>query len=143
MSNDAWLPLFVYGTLKRGEAREGKWPFLPLKVSPATTRAALYDLGPYPALGPGSDVVAGELWFLAEEHVAETLRQFDAIEGYQQGGPDLYVRRVIECCDEEGQTHQAYAYFYANPHWLLGGRRISRQGDGVCRWSARNQRNCQ
>jgi gamma-glutamylcyclotransferase (GGCT)/AIG2-like uncharacterized protein YtfP len=130
------LPLFVYGTLKRGESREGKWPYSPVKVVSATTRAALYDLGPYPAMGPGEDVVLGELWFLREEHVAETLRQFDAIEGYQQGGPDLYTRQVIECSDADGQTHRAYAYFYANPHWLLSGRRMTANGDGLCRWSA-------
>jgi gamma-glutamylcyclotransferase (GGCT)/AIG2-like uncharacterized protein YtfP len=133
------LPLFVYGTLKRGESREGKWPFAPLQVSPATTQAALYDLGPYPALGPGDDVVAGELWFLREEDVAETLRQFDAIEGYQQGGPDLYVRRVIDCRDADGAIHQAYAYFYANPHWLLSGRRVSPNVEGLCRWSAQER----
>jgi gamma-glutamylcyclotransferase (GGCT)/AIG2-like uncharacterized protein YtfP len=137
MSDDASLPLFVYGTLKRGEAREGKWPFLPLQVLPATTRAALYDLGPYPAIGPGDDLVAGELWFLRDEDVAETLRQFDAIEGYQQGGPDLYVRKVIECRDDAGQTHQAFAYFYANPHWLVSGRRVAPAGDGCCQWTGK------
>jgi gamma-glutamylcyclotransferase (GGCT)/AIG2-like uncharacterized protein YtfP len=72
VSDDAPLPLFVYGTLKRGESREKKWPFPPVKVLPATTRAALYDLGPYPAIGPGDDTIVGELWFLREEDVAET-----------------------------------------------------------------------
>jgi gamma-glutamylcyclotransferase (GGCT)/AIG2-like uncharacterized protein YtfP len=129
------LPLFVYGTLKRGESREKKWPFPPVKVVAATTQAALYDLGPYPAIGPGDDVVAGELWFLHADHVAETLRQFDAIEGYQQGGPDLYVRQVVSCRDEDGQSHQAYAYFYANSHWLLSGRRMPPNDAGVCRWT--------
>jgi gamma-glutamylcyclotransferase (GGCT)/AIG2-like uncharacterized protein YtfP len=134
------LPLFVYGTLMRRGSREGKWPFPPLNVCAATTTAALYDLGPYPAMGPGDDTVAGELWFLQEEHLAETLRQFDAIEGYQQGGPDLYVRRVIDCLDESGTPHRAYAYFYANPHWLLSGRRIAPGDDGLCRWVARNSK---
>ena len=88
-------------------------------------------------MGPGDDCVVGELWFLQSEHVGETLRQFDAIEGYQQGGPDLYVREVIECRDDGGETHRAYAYFYANPHWLLSGRRVPPDDTGQCRWSAK------
>ncbi len=85
--------LFVYGTLKRGECRQERWPRPPVEVRAATLRAALYDLGPYPAIGTGEDLVAGELWFIAAEQMDETLRVLDEIEGFGQGGTDLYTRR--------------------------------------------------
>src|SRR5438093_3247250 len=44
------LPVFVYGTLKRGEERARCWPRSPERVVPATTQGRLYDLGTYPAL---------------------------------------------------------------------------------------------
>lgn len=135
--SDSSLPLFVYGTLKRGESRDKQWPFAPLKVCPATTCAALYDLGPYPAIGPGNDCVAGELWFVRDEHLAATLRQLDAIEGYQQGGPDLYVRRIITCSDNWGWSHRAYAYFFADARRLATFRRISPSPDGRCSWTGK------
>jgi gamma-glutamylcyclotransferase (GGCT)/AIG2-like uncharacterized protein YtfP len=47
------LPVFVYGTLKRGEVRAACWPREPVKVEEATVRGALFDLGDYPALVPG------------------------------------------------------------------------------------------
>ena len=55
------LPLFVYGTLKRGESREKKWPFPPVKVVAATTQAATTHV-----------VVAGEsLWSIARDRVGD------------------------------------------------------------------------
>lgn len=54
------LPIFVYGTLKRGEEREAMWPRWPVRVEAATTLGILYDIGPYPALAAGDDVVEGE-----------------------------------------------------------------------------------
>lgn len=129
------LPLFVYGTLKRGGVRETKWPHPPAEVRSATCRAALYDMGPYPAIGEGDDLVAGELWFLPPEHLDDTLAVLDEIEGFGQGGTDLYVRRIVECEDDAGQTQRAYTYFYANERWLLSGRRIPPGDDGLCRWT--------
>ena len=42
---------FVYGTLQQGEVRAPRWPYKPLRIEPAETTGALYDLGPY--LGRG------------------------------------------------------------------------------------------
>lgn len=128
--------LFVYGTLKRDGSRAGRWPQPPVEVRAATLRAALYDLGPYPAIGAGDDSVAGELWFIAAEHMVQTLRVLDEIEGFGQGGTDLYTRRVVECRDEQGEAHRAYTYFYADEHWLLASKRIEPGEDGLCRWRA-------
>ena len=44
MSDDLSLPLFVYGTLKRGESRAGKWPFPPVKVCPAAIHSSRQSL---------------------------------------------------------------------------------------------------
>src|SRR5687767_8797421 len=107
------LPIFVYGTLKRGEEREGKWPKRPTRVTMATTLGKLYDLGPYPALAQGDDVVAGELWHLAPLDVEQALKTLDAVEGVLPEGTGLYERRVVRCRNEAGQMMNAYAYFYA------------------------------
>ncbi|WP_164104190.1 gamma-glutamylcyclotransferase family protein [Candidatus Laterigemmans baculatus] len=89
--------VFVYGTLRRGQCREGCWPRPPLHVATGFVQAELFDLGPYPAILVGKDWVCGECWTLREEDVEETLRVLDAIEGFAQPGEDdLYVRRVVD-----------------------------------------------
>ena len=128
------IPIFVYGTLKRGEEREGMWPHAPSEVRFATTRAGLYDLGPYPALGDGDDLVAGELWFIAKQHMEHTLAVLDEIEGYHQRDDDLYLRRKVVCEEDAGDSHPAYTYFYA--HDLSHATRISPNADGLCVWTA-------
>ena len=130
------LPIFVYGTLKRGEEREQMWPHVPVKVSEGTLRAALYDLGPYPALGPGDDCVVGELWFVREEHLRRTLEVLDRIECFGQGGVDLYVRRVVDCQDAAGTLQRAYAYFYADEEALKDVPRVPSDQRGECVWTA-------
>jgi len=129
------LPIFVYGTLKRGEVREKNWPHRPVKVREATLTAALYDLGPYPAIGKGDDVVAGELWFVREEHMDATLAALDQIECYGQDDVDLYVRKIVECRDAGGDTHRAHTYFYANEAALPASRRVKPDAAGRCRWT--------
>lgn len=127
---------FVYGTLKRNERREHAWLYPPLSIVKATTHGRLFDLGSYPAMTVGQEVVEGEVWQVAEEHLQETLRTLDAIEGYvPAGNNNLYERRVVEyailCNDNafedaspekdahENDTqkkgsnvHQAWTYFY-------------------------------
>lgn len=128
--------VFVYGTLKRGQQRANLWPHAPLDVQVATLRARLFDLGPYPAIVEGNDLVEGELWFFQEGHFVPTLQRLDWIEGYAQpGGRDLYVRRVVECSGTNGQSVSAFAYFYANVDALPGdSRRVAASEDGRCRW---------
>jgi gamma-glutamylcyclotransferase (GGCT)/AIG2-like uncharacterized protein YtfP len=128
--------VFVYGTLQRGEERAGCWPHAPLAITPAVISAELYDLGLYPAIIPGNDRVAGELWELHPEQLAETLRVLDAIEGYYgQEVPNLYVRRVVASITEDGRTVPAFTYFYADT--VAAGKylRVRKNADGLCRWS--------
>jgi gamma-glutamylcyclotransferase (GGCT)/AIG2-like uncharacterized protein YtfP len=126
--------VFVYGTLMRGEQRAGMWPRPPLGVEPATIRAALYDLGPYPAITHGDDLVRGELWRLADADVTETLLALDQIECYGQGGVDLYIRRIVCCTTDCGETQPAHTYFIADPQTVNRGRRIPPGQEGWSHW---------
>lgn len=136
MSNEP-AAVFVYGTLMRGEQRAGMWPHPPHEVTPAVIRAALFDLGPYPAITVGDDPVRGELWRLLEPHMGATLRALDQIECFGQGGVDLYVRRVVECTTDDGRVHLAHTYFIADPAVLRRGRRVVPGAGGWSRWSAK------
>ena len=132
------LPIFVYGTLKRGEIREKRWPRRPLQILPAWTRGFLHDTGPYPAMVAGTDRVLGELWFVADEDLAETLRVLDRIECYGTGGVDLYVRVTVDCetlpaKELPGEQHLAYTYLYAED--ISRHVRVRPSADGYCRWS--------
>lgn len=131
------LPIFVYGTLKLGEERSCRWPYPPQSVEPAVTRAELYDLGPYPAILPGDDPVAGELWTLDPEHLDHTLRVLDEIECFGVDDVDLYVRRVIPCRTQEGREQFAYAYFLADSRAVANARRVRPDSSGVCCWTGR------
>lgn len=133
------LPIFVYGTLKRGEERARCWPHAPTSVIPATTLGTLYDLGPYPALTEGSDTVAGELWFIELSALRETLRVLDEIECYGNADVDLYERRIVPCHDMEGNLFRAYTYFLADRTQLNSARRPAPDRRGLYSWN-RNQR---
>lgn len=125
--------IFVYGTLQRGEEREACWPVLPLSIESAEARAAMYDVGEYPAIVPGDDRIAGELWHFRAEQMPETLKVLDAIEGFAQESTDLYRRQTINCQAELG-IYRAFAYFLAEPDLLNSAQRVIADKDGLCRW---------
>jgi gamma-glutamylaminecyclotransferase len=85
--------LFVYGTLKRGFAREDLMNGATFDGAAMTQRGyALYDLGEYPALVLGTDgVVHGEVYRVTPEH----LEALDRYEGY----PELYGREPVALAD--------------------------------------------
>ena len=129
------VAFFVYGTLKRGECREHCWPRPPLEILPGTIAAELYDLGPYPAIRPGNDRVLGEIWRVAGEDLAETVRILDEIEGFSGGANDLYVRRKVSATTTAGEKFQAWTYFFARDFGCTTARRIAPGTDGLCRWN--------
>lgn len=131
------LPIFVYGTLKRGQVRERMWPKEPVRVEVATTLGRLFDLGPYPALVSGDDVVEGELWHDSSDDIDETLQTLDEIEEVHPNGQGLYERRIVTCRNEAGQMLKAFAYFYARISELTGKTPIASGDDGRCRWPDR------
>lgn len=115
MTRPSISTLFVYGTLKVGQCRERCWPRQPVEIRAAWTYGELYDTGPYPALFPGDDMVAGQAWLFDPADLPAVLEQLDAIEEYRPGheATNLYNRQVIECFDRNGDSLKSYTYIYA------------------------------
>jgi gamma-glutamylcyclotransferase (GGCT)/AIG2-like uncharacterized protein YtfP len=79
-------------------------------------RAALFDVGLYPAAVPDADrQVRGEVHRMHDP--ASVLRSLDEIEGYQSNEPDtsLYVRVEAPVTLDEGTVESAWVYFYNAP----------------------------
>lgn len=133
--------VFFYGTLMTPFNRPGRQ-----KVSSKMTfagrgriRAALFDLGIYPAAVPSNDgsVVWGEIYELHDP--ATVLAALDEIEGYRASEPEqsLYVRELVDVTVSDGEAstipqspngrvQSAWAYFYNAP---LGGAQRIASGD--------------
>ena len=110
--------VFFYGTLMTPFNRTGRLR-LDQHISfkgRGTIRAALFDLGIYPAAVPASDSqVLGEVYELTEPVGA--LRALDELEGYRLGDPEtsLYTRTRAAVALEDGTTVDAWVYFYNAP----------------------------
>jgi gamma-glutamylcyclotransferase (GGCT)/AIG2-like uncharacterized protein YtfP len=126
--------VFVYGTLKRGECRARFWPHEPMRVESATIRGRLYDLGPYPALGPGEDVVRGEVWHLAPEHIGETLSSLDEVEGATRLKTAYYRRIVVSCRTDDGRDIDAWVYEFGDLNRLRDKPVVQPDARGECCW---------
>jgi gamma-glutamylcyclotransferase (GGCT)/AIG2-like uncharacterized protein YtfP len=109
--------VFFYGTLMSGFKRQGRQR-LDAKLTPVgrgSIRAALFDVGLYPAAIPASDaLVQGELHRMSDESV---LRDLDEIEGFRPEQPDasLYTRLETPVTLTDGRTESAWTYFYNAP----------------------------
>jgi gamma-glutamylcyclotransferase (GGCT)/AIG2-like uncharacterized protein YtfP len=111
--------VFFYGTLmtpfnRPGRQRvESKLAF----AGRGRIKAALFDLGIYPAAVPAVDdsTVAGEVYELLDP--ATVLGALDEIEGYRPNEPErsLYLRVMTDVTLDSGQSRQAWAYFYNAP----------------------------
>lgn len=94
------MPLFVYGTLLRGEPNHALIADAPF-LGPARTppRYELVDLGAFPALVPcGGTAVQGELYGLTPAELAAV----DELEGHP-----VYYRR-IQISTAEGRPVETY-----------------------------------
>jgi gamma-glutamylcyclotransferase (GGCT)/AIG2-like uncharacterized protein YtfP len=111
--------VFFYGTLMTPFNRPGRQ-----RVNSSMTfsgrgkiRAALFDLGIYPAAIPTDDgsVVWGEVYEMHDP--ATVLNALDEIEGYQPSEPEqsLYMRVLIDVTLDTGRVQAAWAYFYNAP----------------------------
>ncbi len=101
-----------------------------------TIRAALFDLGIYPAAIPVNDhsLVWGEVYETADPQAV--LAVLDEIEGHRPSEPDrsLYTRVLTAVTLEDGRVEQAWTYFYNAP---LGQARRIESGDYLEHLSAR------
>ena len=110
--------VFFYGTLMTPFNRTG-YLRLDSRLSfrgHGTIRAALFDLGIYPAAVPASDgQVTGEVYELSEPVAA--LRALDELEGYRPTDPEtsLYTRTRTRVAMDDGTSVDAWAYFYNAP----------------------------
>jgi len=110
--------VFFYGTLMTPFNRPGRQ-----RVSHKMTyagrgsiRAALFDLGIYPAAIPSDDShVWGELYEMLD--APAVLDALDEIEGYRAATPErsLYTRVLTDVTLDDGRTNPAWAYFYNAP----------------------------
>lgn len=88
------LHVFVYGTLRRGEANDiTRLRPAPRYLGQARMSGVLYDLGPYPGLVlGGADPVLGEVYAMPPE----LERQLDVIEEVAPVPSGEYTRRQVE-----------------------------------------------
>ncbi|MGI5341551.1 gamma-glutamylcyclotransferase family protein [Streptomyces sp. CA-181903] len=120
---EAPLPVFVYGTLRRGGVNYAA--FLRGRTAdevPARLAGAVLYEGPgYPfAVTAPAGEVRGELMTLAPAGHAAVLAALDELEGHRPGDPgSLYDRVVREVRTERGATVRAWVY--------LAGERIARR----------------
>jgi gamma-glutamylcyclotransferase (GGCT)/AIG2-like uncharacterized protein YtfP len=110
--------VFFYGTLMAAFERPGR-VLLERLLTPVGTgciRAALFDLGFYPAAVPAEDwQVWGEVHRMADAEAV--LSVLDEIEGYSAAEPDasLYTRSEFPVTLENGRSVEAWVYFYNAP----------------------------
>ncbi len=130
--------VFFYGTLMAPFNRAGR-----LRITPkltfkgrGTIRAALFDLGIYPAAIPADDnsTVWGETYEASEAE--SVLAVLDEIEGYRPNEPDrsLYMRVLADVTLEDGRVEKAWTYFYNAP---LGQAQRIVSGDYLVHLNAR------
>ena len=110
--------MFFYGTLMSGFKREGRSRLDALLELQGRgwIRAALFDLGIYPAAIPAADSkVRGEVHRMRD--AAAVLATLDEIEGYSPDEPDtsLYRRVEVDVTFDDGRMAIACTYFYNAP----------------------------
>lgn len=111
--------VFFYGTLMTPFNRPGRQRVTPQLsfVGRGTIRAALFDLGIYPAAIPTPDgsTVSGEVNEMLDATVV--LATLDEIEGYRASEPErsLYTRALTAVTLDDGQIVEAWSYFYNAP----------------------------
>ncbi|MET8678530.1 gamma-glutamylcyclotransferase family protein [Streptomyces sp. NPDC004647] len=111
------LPVFVYGTLRPGQAYHDR--FLGGRIAgeePGRMRGAVLYEGPgYPyAVADADGVIHGELITLASAHYDILLASLDELEEHAPGDPDnLYERVTREVLLAGGRTARAWVYLAA------------------------------
>jgi gamma-glutamylcyclotransferase (GGCT)/AIG2-like uncharacterized protein YtfP len=110
--------VFFYGTLMGGFDRPGRSRIDSKLIlqGRGSIRAALFDLGIYPAAVPASEsCVLGEIYRMVDS--ADVLDALDEIEGFHPDRHDdsLYLRVEAPVTFENGRVESAWVYFYNAP----------------------------
>lgn len=115
------LPVFVYGTLRRGEKNhlryfEGRIRFLGMAAARGELYVHLEEEYCYPCLLPGEGEVKGELVEPRPELYDLVLAELDALEDYDpRSDSGLYLRRPIDVLTEEGEAVRCWGYLWNGP----------------------------
>jgi len=110
--------VFFYGTLMAGfdRRRQAGIDDKLTYIGRGSIKAALFDLGLYPAAVPAPDrQVWGEIYEVTDSETA--LAALDVIEGFSPLQPDtsLYLRTRADVTFQDGSGAQAWVYFYNAP----------------------------
>ena len=112
-SAERQLPIFAYGTLRRGESAEDLLARDVARRAPARARGRLLAIGaPYPAavFSPeATEHVEGELMWLRPGSYEAALDRADDYENV----PFLF-RRITVTVESEGAAVEAWAYTYTH-----------------------------
>jgi gamma-glutamylcyclotransferase (GGCT)/AIG2-like uncharacterized protein YtfP len=111
------LPVFVYGTLRRGEAAAHHLPVTSrVTVHEARAKGRLLHLGEYPGLVRGRSWVRGEVHrYESLERVLPSVDEYEDFRGY--GRSDNLYRRVVDEVLTEDASELAWVYRYlGDPH---------------------------
>lgn len=103
--------VFVYGTLRRGEMRNGVLQNDQLVDGEVYAEGfSMIDLGAYPGVIQGEGTVRGELYEISRR----TLDHLDRIEGYREETPEegLYDRVTTPVMLGNGSLEEAYIYVF-------------------------------
>lgn len=121
MTEDGPAALFVYGTLKSGEANHVLLAPYVRSIERASIAGRLHDVGDFPALAEGEGRVHGELIRLDPKAMPRALAVIDRLEGCVPGddAASLYLRRSLEVRTAGGGTERAYTYYYNSAHGAL------------------------
>jgi gamma-glutamylcyclotransferase (GGCT)/AIG2-like uncharacterized protein YtfP len=126
------LPIAFYGSLmaRRGDTRRF-FSDLGYYGEDCLIPGDLYNVGPFPALVPGTNIAEGQLWYPWLGVEDEALRVFDRIESYVEGEPEssMYLRRTVRLVLPEIEARVYY--------WNFSTRGMSRIASGSWReWEA-------
>ncbi len=112
-------PVFVYGTLLRGESNHAHYVGDATSTEEATVRGAIVHLPEgYPAYRPEAEgIVHGELVAFAPDRAADAVARLDALEDCDPDAPDasLYHRTRCAATTTAGSVVDAWIYVYAAP----------------------------
>ena len=95
--------VFTYGTLLRGERNHHLICDEDFVCEAKVNGFIMFNLGTYPGIYPGDDVIEGEIYLVDDE----TLAKLDSLE--EEGS--LYKRQLIKAYSSD-KEYEVYIYIY-------------------------------
>jgi gamma-glutamylcyclotransferase (GGCT)/AIG2-like uncharacterized protein YtfP len=110
------LPVFVYGTLRKGLHNYRLLQGATVKEVPATIKGVIYPVSPYggfPCLVAEEGTVQGELMYIKPNIYDKVVDRLDSLEGYRKYHEvsSMYLRRKAIVKTEEGEV-EAWVYYW-------------------------------